>query len=152
MAAAADEQEALHILFFPYIAPGHLIPVADMAALFASRGVKCTILTTPANAVVIRSAVDRANAAPAIDIATVPFPDVGLPPGVESVTGISSEADMLKLLNGSNRLREPLERFLSERRPDTIVADSFFPWAIDAAAAHGVPRLSFLSATWIFSA
>ncbi|TVU18799.1 hypothetical protein EJB05_34913, partial [Eragrostis curvula] len=144
--AAADEPQPLHILFFPYIATGHLIPVADMAAVFASRGVKCTILTTPANAAVIRPAVDRANAAavPAIDMVTVPFPDVGLPPGVESVTGISSEADMFKLLDGSNRLREPFERFLEERRPDAVIADSFFPWAADAAAAHGVPRLSFL--------
>ncbi|TVU18801.1 hypothetical protein EJB05_34915, partial [Eragrostis curvula] len=156
MAAAADEHQPLHILFFPYIAPGHLIPVADMAGLFASRGVKCTILTTPANAAVIRSAVDRANAAlrrnnavPAIDIATVPFPDVGLPPGVESVTGISSESDIYKLLDGSNRLREPLERFLAERRPDAVFADSFFPWAIDAASQHGVPRLSFLGTSML---
>jgi hypothetical protein len=53
--ASNDEQRPLHLLFFPFVAPGHLIPVADMAALFASRGV------TPVNAAVIRSAVDRAS-------------------------------------------------------------------------------------------
>uniref|UniRef100_A0A453M1H7 Uncharacterized protein n=1 Tax=Aegilops tauschii subsp. strangulata TaxID=200361 RepID=A0A453M1H7_AEGTS len=59
--AMAVQEEALHILFFPFLASGHLIPTADMAALFAGRGVRCTILTTPVNAAIIRSAVDRAN-------------------------------------------------------------------------------------------
>ncbi|KAL6620349.1 hypothetical protein ACP70R_035489 [Stipagrostis hirtigluma subsp. patula] len=155
--AANDEHKPLHILFFPHIAPGHLIPVADMAALFASRGVKCTILTTPANAAVIRSAVDGANAnhavrgadAPAIDISVVPFPDVGLPPGVESVVGITSEAEIGKLMEALHRLREPFDRFLAERRPDAVVADSFFAWSADAAAEHGVPRLAFLGSSML---
>ncbi|CAD6237775.1 unnamed protein product [Miscanthus lutarioriparius] len=133
--AIKDEQKPLHILFFPFLAPGHLIPIADMAALFAARGVKCTILTTPVNAQVIRSAVDRANDASrctegalAIDIAVVPFPDVGLPPASRPV----------------RLLREPFNRFLAEDRPDAVVADSFFDWATDAAAEHGVPRMEFL--------
>lgn len=148
--ASNDEQQPLHVLLFPFVAPGHLIPVADMAALFASHGVKCTILTTPANADVIRSAVDGANnavcstGAPEIDISTVPFPDVGLAPGVESVVGISSEADRSRLLEAVRLLREPFDRFLADHRPDAVVADSFYPWTTDTAAEHGVPRLCFL--------
>ncbi|KAK8458066.1 hypothetical protein SEVIR_3G295800v4 [Setaria viridis] len=151
--ASNDEQRPLHLLFFPFVAPGHLIPVADMAALFAPRGVKCSILATPVNAAVIRSAVDRANdafrsaGAPAIDLSTIPFPDVGLPPGVESVVGLSSEADRYMLLEAIKRLREPFGRFLADHRPDAAVADSFYPWAADAAAEHGVPRLSFLGSS-----
>ncbi|GJN14072.1 hypothetical protein PR202_gb00849 [Eleusine coracana subsp. coracana] len=128
-----------------------------MAALFASRGVKCTILTTPVNAAVICSTVDKANDAldsstddkTPIVITTVPFPDVGLPPGVESVVGVSSEADLYKMLEATNQLREPLGRFLAEHRPDAVVADSFFPWAVDAAAHHGVPRVSFLGTSML---
>ncbi|KAL6842625.1 hypothetical protein ACP4OV_027469 [Aristida adscensionis] len=148
--AVKDEQQPLHILFFPFLAPGHLIPVADMAAIFAARGVKCSILTTPVNAAVIRSAVDRANegfrgtGAPAIDIAVVPFPDVGLPPGVESGPALNSEADRDKFFHAIMRLREPFDRFLTEHRPDAVVSDSFFSWSVDAAAEHGVPRLAFL--------
>ncbi|CAN6333515.1 unnamed protein product [Urochloa humidicola] len=150
--ASEDEQKPLHLLFFPFIAPGHLIPVADMAAMFASRGVRCSILTTPANAAVIRPAVDRANAAlrcagagqPAIGLSTIPFPDVGLPPGVESAVGVSTKADVEMMLEAIQRLREPFARFLVDSRPDAAVADSFFPWAADAAAEHGVPRLCFL--------
>ncbi|CAN6328700.1 unnamed protein product [Urochloa humidicola] len=150
--ASEDEQKPLHLLFFPFVAPGHLIPVADMAAIFASRGVKCSILTTPANATIIRPAIDRANAALrcggagqlAIDLSTVPFPDVGLPPGVESAVGVSTKADMAMMVEAIQRLREPFARFLADRRPDATVADSFFSWAADAAAEHGVPRLCFL--------
>jgi scopoletin glucosyltransferase len=156
MAADDGQQQPLHLLFFPFIAPGHLIPVADMAALFAFRGLKCTILTTPANAVVIRPAVDRANATfrgatdtPVIDISIVPFPDVGLPPGVESAVGLSSEADVLKLVEAIQRLREPFDRFLCAHRPDAVVADSFYAWASDAAAARSVPRLCFLGTSML---
>lgn len=151
--AAKDEQQPLHILFFPFLAPGHLIPVADMAALFAARGVKCTILTTPVNAAIIRSAVDRTNDAsrgtdaPAIDISLFPFPDVGLPQGVESVDNLWSEADTHTFLKALQWLREPFDRFLAEHHPDAVVADSFFEWSAEAAAEHGVPRLAFLGSS-----
>nr|CAB3473696.1 unnamed protein product [Digitaria exilis] len=151
MAIIKDEQRPLHILFFPFLAPGHIIPVADMAALFASRGVKCTILTTPVNAAVIRSAVDRANAdavtALPIDLAVVPFPDVGLPPGVESGPALNSEADREKFFQAIRLLREPFDRFLSDNPTDAVVSDSFFDWSADAAAEHGVPRLAFLGSS-----
>ncbi|WVZ69529.1 hypothetical protein U9M48_018302 [Paspalum notatum var. saurae] len=149
--AIKDEQRPLHILFLPYLAPGHLIPIADMAALFAARGVKCSILTTPVNAATIRSAVDRANDASrgtegtqAIDIVVVPFPDVGLPPGVECGPALNSEADRETFSHAMRLLRDPFDRFMSENRPDAVVSDSFFDWSVDAAAEHGVPRLTFL--------
>uniref|UniRef100_A0A0D9V3C5 Glycosyltransferase n=1 Tax=Leersia perrieri TaxID=77586 RepID=A0A0D9V3C5_9ORYZ len=149
--AIKDEQQPLHILFFPFLAPGHLIPIADMAALFASRGIRCTILTTPVNAAVIRSAVDRANdsfrgsnGGLVIDLFVVPFPDVGLPPGFESGTALTSQEDRDKFFLAVRLLREPFDRFLSEHRVDAVVADSFFKWAADAAAEQGVPRLAFL--------
>ncbi|KAM3261004.1 hypothetical protein ACQJBY_051957 [Aegilops geniculata] len=149
----AVHDEPLHILFFPFLASGHLIPIADMAALFAGRGVKCTILTTPANAAIIRSAVDRANDAfagtgsPAIDIAVVPFPDVGLPPGVENATALASQDDRDKFFHAATLLREPFDRFLADNRTDAVVSDSFFHWSVDAAAERGVPRIAFLGSS-----
>jgi hypothetical protein len=151
MAAVKDEQQSpLHILFFPFLAPGHLIPIADMAVLFASRGVRCTILTTPVNAAIIRSAVDRANDradCPAIDLSVVPFPDVGLPPGVENVMALAAQCDRDKFFHAVKQLQEPFERFLADSHPDAVVSDSFFYWSTDAAAEHGVPRLAFLGSS-----
>ncbi|CAM0947057.1 unnamed protein product [Alopecurus aequalis] len=146
----ATNHEPLHILFFPFFAPGHLIPVADMAAVFASRGARCTILTTPVNADIIRPAIDRANGhnlgSPAIDISLIPFPDVGLPPGVENAMALRTfKVDYRpKFMQAAQLLREPFHRFLADHRPDAVVSDSFFSWTLDAAAEHGVPRIVFL--------
>jgi UDP:flavonoid glycosyltransferase YjiC (YdhE family) len=160
MATTRDEQQQpLHILFLPFFAPGHLIPVADMAALFAARGARCTILTTPVNAAIIRPAVDRANDAnlqvadsQAIVISVVPFPDVGLPPGFENLKSVtpSHGADYHgKFVRATQLFREPFDRFLATNRPraDAVVSDSFFAWSADSAAARGVPRLVFLGSS-----
>ena len=95
--------------------------------------------------------MDRANEASrgadgalAIDIAVVPFPDVGLPPGVESVPALNFDADGDKFFRAIQLLRESFDRFLAENRTDAVVSDSFFDWSLDAAAEHGVPRLAFL--------
>ncbi|XP_047060313.1 scopoletin glucosyltransferase-like [Lolium rigidum] len=150
MADNDEQQPPLHILFFPYLDPGHIIPMADMAVLFASRGVRCTIITTPVNATSIRSAVDNANDAfrgtdcPAIVISVVPFPDVGLPPGVENGTHLTARGDRQRLSQAVTQLREPFDQFLSDHHPDAVVSDSFYYWSADAAAEHGVPRVGFL--------
>ncbi|KAM0848161.1 hypothetical protein ACQ4PT_054562 [Festuca glaucescens] len=161
MATTRDEpqKEPLHILFLPYFAPGHLIPVTDMAGLFAARGARCSILTTPVNADIIRPAVDRANAANlhgvgsgTIVISVLPFPDVGLPPGMEnlkSVTPSHGAEYHVKFVQATQLLRDPFDRFLATTRPrvDAVVSDSFFPWSTDSAAAHGIPRLVFLGSS-----
>ncbi|KAK2665038.1 hypothetical protein Ddye_003612 [Dipteronia dyeriana] len=40
-------------------------------------------------------------------------------------------------------LQDPLEQLLKESKSDCLVADVFFPWATDAAANFGIPRLVF---------
>jgi hypothetical protein len=82
-----------------------------------------------------------------IDLSTIPFPDVGLPPGVESIVGVCSEADRDMLLEAINRLREPFGQFLADHRPDVAVTDNFYPWDADAVVEHGVPRLSILGSS-----
>ncbi|XP_047076255.1 UDP-glucose flavonoid 3-O-glucosyltransferase 7-like [Lolium rigidum] len=143
-----QRQQPLHILFFPFFAPGHLLPAADVAAVFAARGARCTILTTPVNAGIIRPAVDRANdgGSGTVDIALMPFPDVGLPPGVENYMALTTlQVDCrAKFMRAVQLVREPFSRFLANNRPvDVVVSDSFFSWSADAAAEHGVPRLVF---------
>ncbi|KAF7069156.1 hypothetical protein CFC21_074821 [Triticum aestivum] len=152
MAVKGEQQPPLHILFFPFLAPGHLIPIADMAALFAARGIRCTILTTTVNAAIIRSTVDHANDAshgtgcPAINISVVPFPDIGgLPPGVENGMALKSDVDRERFFEAA----QPFERFLVDNCPDAVVSDSFWHWSADAAAEHGVPRLAFLGTSML---
>ncbi|KAF7088288.1 hypothetical protein CFC21_091413 [Triticum aestivum] len=160
--ATRDEQRQhplpLHILFLLFFAPGHLIPVVDMTAIFSTHGARCTILATPVNADIIRPAVDCANdsnchgtdsPSPAVDISVMPFPDVGLPPGMEnlmSLTPAHGAEYPLKFIQAVQLLRLPFDRFMAANRPDAVVSDSF-SWSTDAAAEHDVPRLVFLGSS-----
>ncbi|PKU80028.1 UDP-glycosyltransferase 73B4 [Dendrobium catenatum] len=49
------------MLFFPFMAHGHMLPLVDMAKLFGAHGARITILTTPVNASIIRPTIDDLN-------------------------------------------------------------------------------------------
>ncbi|KAH7835863.1 hypothetical protein Vadar_030621 [Vaccinium darrowii] len=136
----------LHVFFFPMMAHGHMIPILDIAKLFATRGVKSTIITTPLNAHCFTKSVERINQLGfQMGIITIKFPAVaaGLPEGCENADQVTSD-DMLPIFfKAVTMLQEPVERILDEIRPDCLVADFFFPWAAEAAAKFGIPRLVF---------
>lgn len=54
----AQENGELHVVFIPYLTPSHMIPLVDTARLFASHGVKVSIITTPYNALLFESSID----------------------------------------------------------------------------------------------
>ncbi|KAJ0962864.1 hypothetical protein J5N97_027986 [Dioscorea zingiberensis] len=129
----------LHILFFPFMAPGHMNPMVDMAKLFSLRGVTTTLVTTPANAHLI--SINH----PPINLTLIPFPsaEVGLPIGCENMTSITSTAMRAPFMQALAMLRQPFDQVLKELRPDAIVTDSFLPWTFHAASELGIPRLVF---------
>ncbi|KAJ4965497.1 hypothetical protein NE237_017346 [Protea cynaroides] len=151
MGSAADDEQ-LHVLFFPLMAPGHLIPSVDIARILAFRGVKVTILTTPLNALHISHIVDRDRRSGIhIQIHQTRFPSVeaGLPEGCENASSISDQPDMLpNFLKALSMLQQPFEEILQELRPDYVVADMFYPWATDVAGKLGIPRLIFHSTSF----
>ncbi|XP_038981538.1 scopoletin glucosyltransferase-like [Phoenix dactylifera] len=141
----------LHILFFPFSAPGHIIPIVDLAKLFASRGVKTSILTTPGNAPSIQLSIDQANDSSTlrhpIALYLLPFPsaEAGLPTGCENASSLTfANLDMrAKFVGAFELLRQPFARVLRELLPNAVVTDSFLPWTQDVAAELDVPRLVF---------
>ncbi|KAK7362600.1 hypothetical protein VNO77_04717 [Canavalia gladiata] len=137
-----NENRELHVFFFPYLANGHIIPCVDLARVFASRGIRATIVTTPLNVPLISRTVGKAN----INIRTIKFPspeETGLPEGCENAELALSADKIMKLLKATVLLRDPLEQVLEEEHPDCLVADMFFPWATDSAAKFGIPRIVF---------
>ncbi|KAG5238792.1 scopoletin glucosyltransferase [Salix suchowensis] len=145
-----SEGNQLHVIFFPLMAHGHMIPLVDMAKLFASRGLKTTIVTTPLNVSLFSRTVQRTqNLGFDINIRTIEFStaETGLPEGCENADFFISQAmgwEMVaKFFVATAILREPLERLLEEIRPDCLIADMFFPWTTDTAAKFGIPRLVF---------
>ncbi|RXH99873.1 hypothetical protein DVH24_021675 [Malus domestica] len=153
-AASIKEHEFLnknrdfHICFFPYMAHGHMIPISDMAKLFASQGVKTTIVTTPLNAPTFSEATQSSKTYSGgieVKIKTIKFPSVeaGLPEGCENLDSLPSPELSTNFLKATSFLQEPLEQLLFEENPSCLVADVLFPWATDAAAKFDIPRLIF---------
>ncbi|KAK3195842.1 hypothetical protein Dsin_027152 [Dipteronia sinensis] len=147
-----SEIPQLHVFFFPFMAHGHMIPTADMAMLFATRGVKTSIITTPLNAPLFSKTIQRSyDLGIDMDLKIINFPyaEAGLPEGCENVDAFTNSDPTtsmemtLKFFKATAMLQEPLEQLLREFKPDCLVADMFFPWATDVAAKFGIPRLVF---------
>ncbi|XP_015892859.3 scopoletin glucosyltransferase-like [Ziziphus jujuba] len=140
------KNQKLNIFFFPFLAYGHMIPALDMAKLFAARGVKTTIITTPLNAPFFSKTIQRTRfLAQEIHIETIEFPskESGLFQGCENVDSVPSQELVIPFYEATATLREPLEQLLGEHLPTCLVADMFFPWTTDAAAKFGIPRIVF---------
>ncbi|KAK7252019.1 hypothetical protein RIF29_35692 [Crotalaria pallida] len=137
-----NENHDMHILFFPFLANGHIIPCVDLARVFVSRGTKATIVTTPLNVPLISRTIGKAN----INIRTIKFPspeETGLPEGCENSESALAPDKFIKFMKSTLLLRMPLEHLLAEEHPDCVVADMFFPWATDSAAKFNIPRIVF---------
>ncbi|XP_062025274.1 probable UDP-glucosyl transferase 73B6 [Rosa rugosa] len=143
----SESHDSVHIFLFPFMAHGHMIPVSDMAKLFASHGVKITIVTTPQNA--IRFAQTTQSRKPSsgfdIQIKAIEFPseEAGLPKGCENLDSLPLPELANKFFKATRLLQAPIEELLKEFKPTCLVADMFFPWATEAAAKFGIPRLVF---------
>nr|GME03704.1 scopoletin glucosyltransferase-like [Ipomoea batatas] len=134
------------------MAQGHMIPTLDLAKLFASRGVKATIITTPLNQPVFSKAVDKyTQLGFQIQIRLLEFPgvEVGLPEGCQRTDQIPSADAIPSFFKACVMLQHPLELLLQELRPHCLVADMFFPWATQAAAKFDIPRLVFHGSSYL---
>ncbi|KAI3876040.1 hypothetical protein MKX03_026276 [Papaver bracteatum] len=108
------------------MAYGHMIPTIEVARLFAARGVKATIVTTPRNTSTSSKAIDRDRLCGLdIDFRVIPFPakEAGLPQGTENLDDIISPELISNFGKAVQMLQLPFENLVQELRPDVIVAD-----------------------------
>nr|BAM29367.1 putative UDP-glucosyltransferase [Glycine max] len=134
------EMEPLKLYFIHYPTAGHMIPLCDIATLFASRGHHATIITTPVNAQIIRKSI------PSLRLHTVPFPsqELGLPDGIESLSSLIDDIRHFpKVYHAISMLQPPIEQFVEQHPPDCIVADFLFPWVHDLANKLNIPSIAF---------
>ncbi|KAL8541434.1 hypothetical protein ACS0TY_002629 [Phlomoides rotata] len=134
--------EQLHIVLLPVVAYGHMIPMIDMAKLFASRGVKTTIIATPAFAEPIKKAQESGHN---IGLAITQFPPQGssLPNDIVSLDQMSTPVLVTQFFRALELLQQPVETILQELLPNSLISDVFLPWTSDSAAKLGIPRLVF---------
>lgn len=134
MASSENHHHKLHFVLFPLMQQGHMIPMIDIARLFAGHGIIITIVTTPANSLRFKSVVDRSvESGLPIRLLILPFPSAektGLPEGCENIDALPSPEWAIKFLNAATSLPEPFEQaFVDlEPLPCCIVSDMAFPW------------------------
>ncbi|MQM06381.1 hypothetical protein Taro_039206 [Colocasia esculenta] len=136
----------LHIFFLPLITPGHLLPLVDMAKLFAQRGVKAFLVTTPGNAARIYDSLERGgNAGDGVQVLQIEFPSsvAGMPDGSDTFGALRNPEVTEGFFAALNALRRPFEQLVKEHAPDCLISDAFFPWTLDVAAEFGIPRIVF---------
>lgn len=141
-----SEARQLHIFLLPLMAQGHTIPMIDIARLFAARGMKSSIISTPVNAMQFIDIIDHDRQSGLdINVQIIRFPAVeaGLPEGCENMNLVTSQEMVFSFFNALGLLQQQFEKLVQEQKPDCVVADMFFPWATDVANAHGIPRLLF---------
>ncbi|XP_031254954.1 scopoletin glucosyltransferase-like [Pistacia vera] len=134
--------QQLHIMFFPHLSHGHLIPSIDMARVFASHGVKATIISTPLNAPIISEITEMdKQIGLEIHIRIINFPstEAALPEGCENLASTTSPQMFNNFFKALTLLQQPLEDILEECRPNCLVADTAFPWATEVAGRASRP-------------
>lgn len=137
----------LHIFFLPFLAPGHMIPMIDLARLLADRGAKATIITTTDNVRLIRPTIDHANNSRRhqIQLLSIPFPysESGVAEGHENLTTFSNPDITPEFYAAVGMLEAPFTQLAKDHRPDCIVSDIFYAWSAKLALELGIPRLVF---------
>ncbi|KAL7182970.1 hypothetical protein ACSBR1_041624 [Camellia fascicularis] len=150
---SASRPLSLSLYFLPFLAPGHMIPLFEMSRLFAARGHRVTIITTPANAQLLHTTISKdSSSGHHISAHTFPFPSkqVGLPDGLENLFNVYDIDTATKIHTGMHLLREKIEQFITANPPDCIFSDMFHPWTADLAIKLRIPRIVF-HATCIFA-
>ncbi|KAJ8632030.1 hypothetical protein MRB53_025366 [Persea americana] len=142
-----SETRPLHVLFSPLMAQGHIIPMTDIAKLFALRqGVQVSIVTTPLDATRITSTIDRHRTTNiTIHLLQLPCSEAGFPDGCETLDSAISLGMVMAFSKALTLLQQPFERLLQRHRPDCIVSDTFLPCRRQVGCTEtGVQRVQLL--------
>ncbi|CAD6261976.1 unnamed protein product [Miscanthus lutarioriparius] len=147
METAAAPTTAPHVLVVPFPAQGHTLPLLDYAALLAARGLRLTVVTSPANLPLLSPLL--AAHPGAVSPLTLPFPsNSSIPPGLESVRGCPPEYFPV-FIHVLTALREPVRAWATSRPSSdddpivAVVADFFCGWAQPLARELGAAGIVF---------
>jgi len=148
------QPQQLNVTFLPHLTPGHMNPMIDTARLFAKHGVNVTIITTQANALLFKKAIDNdLFSGYSIKTCVIQFPaaQVGLPDGVENIKDATSREMLGKIMLGIAKIQDQIEILFHNLQPDCIVSDMLYPWTVESAAKLGIPRLFYYSSSYFSS-
>ncbi|XP_030455608.1 flavonol 3-O-glucosyltransferase UGT89B1-like [Syzygium oleosum] len=132
--AAADVPAAPHLLVYPFISSGHIIPLLDLADRLVRRGVRVTALVTPFNQHLLLPLLSEHPSL--FHPLVIPAPDI--PCGTKNSL-------IVKILSmRHHHYPAVLEWFRSHPSPPiAILSDFFLGWTRHLASELGIPRIVF---------
>nr|CAB3452290.1 unnamed protein product [Digitaria exilis] len=158
MAETKQEPSPLHVVVFPWLAFGHIIPYLELSEHLAKRGHFVTFISAPRNLAKLRPILTELK--PRIRLLPLSLPAVdGLPAGAESTADVPPEkVELLKI--AFDGLAAPFAAFLASacsgedattgeeghghaKKPDWIVLDFAHHWLPAIAEEHEVPCAVF---------
>ncbi|RCV09996.1 hypothetical protein SETIT_2G076100v2 [Setaria italica] len=146
----------LHVIVFPWLAFGHMIPFLELAKRLARRGHAVTFVSTPRNAARLGAVPPEPSVR--LRVLTLNLPEVdGLPEGAESTADVPPEKVGL-LKKAFDGLAAPFAELVAEacaagddnaaaafsRKPDWIILDFAQHWIWPIAEEHEIACAVFL--------
>lgn len=125
-----------HVFLLPFPAYGlMMIPMANLASLFASHGIHSTIITTSGKASSFPSHLDL------LLLPSSPFTEVSLPSGCENLADLPQpeHQHLPAFMHAMLLLRELLAALLAKHSLTCLVSDYRCPWTVDM----DIPRIIF---------
>ncbi|OMP00354.1 UDP-glucuronosyl/UDP-glucosyltransferase [Corchorus olitorius] len=135
----------IHVVMLPWSAFGHLIPFFQLSVALAKSGIKVSFISTPAN--IRRLPKVPSNLENLIDLVAFQLPALdeqqySFPEGSEATVDIPSEKiQYLKI--AYDLLEHPIKQFISDQRPDWILADAIPHWVVEISRDHQIPLIRF---------
>ncbi|XP_052152710.1 flavonol 3-O-glucosyltransferase UGT89B1-like [Oryza glaberrima] len=133
-----------HVLLVPFPAQGHALPLYDLAALLAARGLRLTVVTTPGNAAQLAPLL--AAHPDSVRPLVLPFPShPSLPAGLENTMNCPP-VYIPVFIHALAALHRPILAWARSQPAHPVVAvvsDFFCGWTQPLAAEIGVPRVVF---------
>ncbi|ERN20293.1 UDP-glycosyltransferase 74E2 [Amborella trichopoda] len=122
-----------HVLVLPYTTQGHINPMLQFSRRLTHKGLRVTLVTT------IQNLKDMRKANPSDpDFVSIELISDGFDDGLPSEFTVDAYLATLERV-GSLTLDSLLARLSVEgSRPLCIIYDSFLPWVLDVAHAHGI--------------
>ncbi|XP_059307392.1 putative UDP-rhamnose:rhamnosyltransferase 1 [Lycium ferocissimum] len=138
MANGDESNNKLHIVMFPWLAFGHIIPFLELSKFIAQKGHKISFISTPRN-------IDRLPKIPSefsnsITFVKIPLPKVdGLPENAEATMDITNE-EIIYLKKAMDGMEKEVTKFLEKNTPDWIIQDFAQYWLAPISTRLGISR------------
>ncbi|KAJ3705491.1 hypothetical protein LUZ61_009196 [Rhynchospora tenuis] len=139
--------ESLHILVFPWLAFGHMLPFLELSNSLAKRGHRVTYVCTPRNIQRLRQF--QPNLSPLIHFLSIPLPSVEHLPETAESTGDLPPEKVQYLKKAFDGLETPVSAFFKSAcadessRPDWVILDFAHHWVPKIAEEYHVPCTFF---------